>query len=226
MKNQYRMVSRTVDVTKFSDPVVVTDDETGASVAQNPEPLEGTTTFKVELSQVDINNVNQVVGTVYVTLDYLTDYTGQAKLDIEAKLAEQGLLDGAESDVLEQAKQQRWARLIAVRDGLELKGFNYMGKTFDSDERSTLRLFGITQAAMVAKMQEREFTVEWTTADNSILTMTVDEILGIPAAMAANVNKIHAQARELKGRLDMAGSIAEVQSVLWPNVEIEIHEAI
>ena len=224
MKNQFRVVTWTQDVTKYSEPETITVD--GEEVQMSPLPLEGTTTFKVELSTVDIHNVNQIVGTVYVTVDRITAYTGDVKLEIESKLAEQGLLEERQSDDLEQAKQIRWNRLIAIRDGLEAKGFDYMGKTFDSDERSILRILGTAQAATSAALAGTDFTVDWTTADNSIITLTRDEILGLPAAMALSANAIHTQARELKGRLDMAGSIAEVQSVLWPNVEIEVHEAI
>ena len=43
-----------------------------------------------------------------------------------------------------------------------------MGKTFDSDERSVLR---ITQAALTAMAAGPTFTIDWTAADNSIVTL-------------------------------------------------------
>ena len=221
MKNQFKVVTWTQDVTKYSEPVKV-EGEWGEIV---PLPLEGTTTFKIELSTVDINNVNQVVGTTYITLDRLTDYSADARVEIETKLAEMGLLEERQTNDLEQAKLLRWSRLIAIRDGLELKGFSYLGKTFDSDVRSTLRLFGTAQAAMVAKMAGKDFSVKWTTADNSVVTMTCDEVLGLPAVMAESINAIHMQARSLKEQLDAAGSIAEVQKILWPGVEYQVEEA-
>jgi hypothetical protein len=225
MKNQFRVIDWSQDVTKYSEPEVFTSTD-GQEVKTSSLPLEGSTTFKVELSQVDMSDVNQVVGTVYVKLNHLTEYTGEAKLEIEAKLAEQGLLEERQSTDLEQAKLSRWNRIIAIRDGLELKGFSYLGKNFDSDQRSTLRLFGAAQAAVAAKILNQEFSVDWTTADNTVITLSREEMIAAPAAMAVRVSEIHLQARELKERLDMAGSIVEVQSVLWPNVEIEIFTAV
>lgn len=225
MKNQFRVISRTIQVTKYSEQTTAVDPETNEEYTIEPKPIEGTTTFRVELSTVDMNSVNTIVGTTYITLDRLTEYTEEAKLEIADKLAALGLMDPREPTDLEDAKQQRWARIIAIRDGLEGEGFTYLDKPFDSDVRSILRLFGMTQAAMVAKMAGKDFSVNWTTADNTIVTMTCDEILGLPAAMAASVNAIHMQARSLKERLDAAGSIAEVQEILWPGVEYQVEEA-
>lgn len=220
MKNQFKVVTWTQDVTKYSEPVKV-EGEWGEVL---PLPLEGTTTFKVELSTVDLNNVNAIVGSVYITLDRLTEHTGEAKIEIEAKLAELGLLDPPQPTDLEKAKQLRWNRLLSIRDGLESKGFNYLGKTFDGDQRSILRILATAQAATAAALAGQDFDVDWTTADNSIVTMTRDQVLGLPAALATRVNEIHMQARELRLALDSAGSVEQVQGVKWPGVEYEVVE--
>lgn len=224
MKNQFRVISWSQDVTKYSERVVSPDGDTAKDIV--PYPIEGTTTFRVELSTVDINSVNQVVGTVYVKVDGLTGYTGEAKLQIAEKLALLGLYEEAHEDPLERAKQLRWNRLLSIRDGLESKGFNYLGKTFDSDQRSILRIGMTAQAAMAAAMQGTDFSIDWTCADNSVLSMTRDQVIGLPVALATHANAIHLQARDLKVALDNAGSIAEVQLVQWPGVEYEVHEAI
>ena len=223
MKNQFRVITWSQDVTKYSEPETFTNAE-GEEVTTSPFPIEGTTTFKVELSTVDINSVNQVVGTVYVKVDGLTGYTGEAKLQIAEKLALLGLYEEAHEDPLEQAKQLRWNRLLSIRDGLESKGFNYLGKTFDSNQRSILRILGTAQAATAAALAGQDFEVDWTTADNSIVTMTRDQVLGLPAALATKANEIHMQARELRLALDNAGSIEQVQEVKWPGVEYEVVE--
>lgn len=218
MKNQFKVVSWTQDVSKYTESEILINPQ-GEELVIDPLPLEGTTTFKIELSTVDINNVNQVVGTTYITLDRLTAYSEDARFEIERKLADRGLLEMRKLNDLEQAKYLRWGRLVAIRDGLELKGFNYLGKTFDSDIRSILRLVGIIQAAMVAKMTGKDFSVDWITADNSIITMTCDEVLGLTDAMAENINAIHTQAQHLKAKLDATSSILEVNEIMWPGVE-------
>lgn len=223
MKNQFRVTTWTQDVSKYAPKTeqVATD---GSTYQLGGEPLEGTTTFKVELSTVDLNNVNAIVGSVYITLDRLTEYTGEAKIEIEAKLAELGLLDPPQPTDLEKAKQLRWNRLLSIRDGLESKGFNYLGKTFDGDQRSILRILATAQAATAAALAGQDFDVDWTTADNSIVTMTRDQVLGLPAALATRANEIHMQARELRLALDNAGSVEQVQEVKWPGVEYEVVE--
>lgn len=226
MKNQFRVISRTIQVTKYSEQTTAVDPETNEEYTIEPKPIEGTTTFRVELSTVDMNSVNTIVGTTYITLDRLTEYTEEAKLEIADKLAALGLMDPREPTDLEDAKQQRWARIIAIRDGLEGEGFTYLDKPFDSDLRSILRISVTAQAAMAAAMQDTDFAIDWTCADNSILSMTRDQVIGLPVALATHANEIHLQARDLKVALDNAGSIAEVQLVQWPGVEYEVHEAI
>ncbi|MEJ8027391.1 hypothetical protein WKH82_18535, partial [Acinetobacter baumannii] len=132
MKNQYRVITWTQDVTQYSEATTEVDPETNEEYEIAPQPIAGTTTFRVELSTVDMNSVNTIVGTTYITLDRLTEYTEEAKLEIADKLAALGLIDPREPTDLEDAKQLRWARIIAIRDGLEAKGFEYLGKTFDS----------------------------------------------------------------------------------------------
>lgn len=223
MKNQYRVMYWTQDVTEYkevSEPI----HEGSTEIVLVKKPSNGTTTFNIQLSQVDMNEVNQMVGTTYVTLNRLTEYDAQAKAEIEQQLAKMDLFEESNPDPLEQAKQLRWGRLIAIRDGLESKGFNYLGKTFDSDQRSILRILSAVQAATSAALTGRDFEVGWTTADNSVITMTRDQILALPAALAQSVNEIHMQARELRLALDNAGSIEEVYNVKWPGVEYEVVE--
>ncbi|HEO0817052.1 TPA: DUF4376 domain-containing protein [Acinetobacter baumannii] len=226
MKNQYRVITWTQDVTQYSEATTEVDPETNEEYEIAPQPIAGTTTFRVELSTVDMNSVNTIVGTTYITLDRLTEYTEEAKLEIADKLAALGLMDPREPTDLEDAKQLRWARIIAIRDGLEAKGFEYLGKTFDSDQRSALRILFTAQAAAAAALAGQDFSVDWTAADNSIVAMTRDQILGMPAAMALKANAIHMQARNLKEQLNQAGSIAEVEAVKWPGIEYEVHTAV
>ncbi|MFU9046367.1 DUF4376 domain-containing protein [Acinetobacter tibetensis] len=226
MKNQFRVINWTKDVTQYTQATTGVDPETNEEYEVAPQPIAGTTTFRIELSTVDMNGVNMIVGTTYVTLDRLTEYTAEAKLEITDKLAVLGLVDPREPTDLEDAKQQRWARIVAIRDGLEGEGFTYLNKPFDSDERSILRIGITAQAAMAAALTGADFSVDWTCADNSILSMTRDQVVGLPVALAAHANEIHLQARNLKVALDNAGSIAEVQLVQWPGVEYEVHEAV
>lgn len=208
MKNQFRVLAWSYDATKVEQGV------NGEEI-----PVEGSTIFRVELSQVDMQDVNTVVGTVYITLNRITEFTATAKEEIAVKLASLGLYAVEPATPLEEAKQLRWARLLAIRDGLEAKGFDYLGKTFDSDERALFRILATAQAATSAALLGQEFSVTWTTADNSSVTMTRDQVLGMPAALALKANEIHTKARNLKQVLDNATTILQVQNIYWDGVE-------
>lgn len=92
-------------------------------------------------------------------------------------------------------------KVKALRDQKETEGFAYMGKTFDSDERSVLR---ITQAALTAQVVGPTFTIDWTAADNSVVTLDYAGMLGMPAALAVYANQLHQAAKTHKEAIDAA----------------------
>jgi len=92
-------------------------------------------------------------------------------------------------------------KVKALRDQKETEGFAYMGKVFDSDERSVLR---ITQAALTAMAAGPTFTIDWTAADNSIVTLDQAAMIGMPAALAVYANQLHQSAKNHKAAIDAA----------------------
>jgi len=92
-------------------------------------------------------------------------------------------------------------RVKKLRDQKETEGFGYMGKVFDSDERSVLR---ITQAALTAMAAGPTFTIDWTAADNSIVTLDQAAMIGMPAALAVYANQLHQSAKAHKAAIDAA----------------------
>lgn len=92
-------------------------------------------------------------------------------------------------------------KVKALRDQKETEGFAYMGKVFDSDERSVLR---ITQAALTAMAAGPTFTIDWTAADNSIVTLDQAAMIGMPAALAVYANDLHTTAKAHKVAIDAA----------------------
>lgn len=102
---------------------------------------------------------------------------------------------------IEDVRDMLKKRVNAIRDQKETEGFVYQGKVFDSDERSVLR---ITQAALTAQVIGPTFTVDWTTADNSIVTLDHAGVLGIPSALAIYGNQLHSVAKTHKSAIDSA----------------------
>lgn len=99
---------------------------------------------------------------------------------------------------LAEAKATAVAAVKRRRDLLETQGFVHMGKVFDSDERSVAR---ITSAALTAQVIGASFTIDWTAADNSVVTLNQAAMLGMPAALAMRANALHQHATGLKAQI-------------------------
>lgn len=95
----------------------------------------------------------------------------------------------------------RRAEVKRLRDKKETEGFSYLGKVFDSDERSVQR---ITSEALTAQVFGPAFSIEWTAADNSSVTLDQAAMLGMPAALAARAGALHSYAKGLKQQIENA----------------------
>jgi len=101
----------------------------------------------------------------------------------------------------EQIRDVLKAKVKALRDQKETEGFAFNGKVFDSDERSVLR---ITQAAFAAQVVGPTFTIDWTTADGSLMTLNQAAMLGLPATFASYANQLHQAAKVHKAAIEVA----------------------
>lgn len=100
---------------------------------------------------------------------------------------------------LAEAKTEAWARIKTARDAAEQGGFAYLGKTIDSDARASLR---ITAAVNAAQAAGEGFAVDWTCADNTVLSLTASEMVGMGVALAAWGNACHAKARGYRAQIE------------------------
>lgn len=112
---------------------------------------------------------------------------------------------------LEEVKVFKLAEINQARDRQELAGFEYLGKMFDSDDRAMKRIGTAVGAAQVYPA----FTVEWTCADNSTITLNAEQMLFMPVAMAQYGNSLHVKARALKDLVNAAVTVGEVEVINW-----------
>lgn len=117
---------------------------------------------------------------------------------------------------LEQVKELKWVEIKKERDAREAGGFNYKGAIFDSDSKSVERITSAVLAAQAAKSAGSKLQVEWTVADNSRMTLTTDDLLAIPLAMAQFASALHATARELHDSIFAATTAEAVGAIEWP----------
>lgn len=113
---------------------------------------------------------------------------------------------------LDLAKQEKRAEINAARNAAEQGGFEYMGKTFDSDQIAAQR---ISMAAQAMALAPEGTTISWTCQDNSIIDLTAAELQGLVAALAQWSNSCHQKATALKKLIDSAETVEGIAAIVW-----------
>lgn len=116
---------------------------------------------------------------------------------------------------LEELKLIKRAEINQARDNAEQGGFEYMGKVFDSDEISCIRMTCAAQAMQLATMSEENPTITWTCQDNSTIELSPSELLGLVVALAEWSNTCHQKATELKAQITQATSVEDLEAINW-----------
>lgn len=175
------------------------------------------TWVQVELSKIEGDDVCAVKGTTHVSLDKrYPEFNAEMRVAIEQRLYERGLIDAPAKTVLEEAQRAKLRDVMGKRDGLETSGFPYMGKTFDSDSLSVLRILTTSMAAVVAVIQGKDMNITWVTADNSTIDLDRNGVLGLPVALAMHANNLHLIGRDMREQIEQAATLAQVAAVKWP----------
>lgn len=113
---------------------------------------------------------------------------------------------------LDDVKQEKWSQIKRERELAEFGGFALNGKTFDSDSYSQSKIQGAVQLALLA---DDNFNIEWTLADDSIITISKPTLLAIGIALGQHVSRVHQRAREVRAQIEASTSIAEVEAIEW-----------
>jgi len=116
---------------------------------------------------------------------------------------------------LEELKNGVWEGIKLQRSLREYSFFQWDGSLFDSDAPSQSRIQGVVQLAQIALSQGQPFAVDWTLADNSVRTLTGQDVIEVGLALTNHITSCHARGRQLRAALDAAQTSAEVQAVQW-----------
>lgn len=106
------------------------------------------------------------------------------------------------------------AELKSIRNTKELEPVVYNGHRFDFDKDSIDRLHAATVTMNIKKVT----TINWTSADQEEIPMTVDDLQGVIAAGGMRSNELHGIYRTLKAQVEGATSVEEVEAIQWPEV--------
>lgn len=110
------------------------------------------------------------------------------------------------------AKQLGKERINAAREHAKTLGFPAYGKFFDSDAVSRENILIAVSAASVVGAA---WAIDWTTADNSVITLDYAQMMSLPVLMAQHGDALHIKARALKEQIDAATTQAEIDAANW-----------
>lgn len=119
-------------------------------------------------------------------------------------------------DTLDAAKARRWAYIKGKRDEAEFGSFTWNEIVFDADLTSQLRISGCAGAAGQAVALGQEFTVDWTTASNAVVTLQAFDMIGVGQALLVHVGTCHAIGRALRQAIEAAQDVPSVEAIEWP----------
>lgn len=113
---------------------------------------------------------------------------------------------------LDELKSQKRAEINYVRDRTEQGGFEYLGKTFDSDQISAQR---ISMAAQAMALADDTAKITWTCQDNTTIDLNKTQLVGMVAALAEWSNTCHQKATALKAKIEAAQTAEELENITW-----------
>lgn len=113
---------------------------------------------------------------------------------------------------LNEIKAEKRAEINTARDAAEQGGFEYLGKSFDSDPISCQR---ISMAAQAMALADDTAKITWTCQDNTTIDLNKTQLVGMVAALAEWSNTCHQKATALKAKIDAAETAEELENITW-----------
>ena len=113
---------------------------------------------------------------------------------------------------LDELKAQKLTELKTIRDTEETMPIEYNGNLFDFDEKARDRI----NSAIIALSITGQ-SIEWTTANNTNVLVTADDLRSVIAAVALRSNKLHNAYRTAKEKVLEATTKEEVENVVLNN---------
>jgi hypothetical protein len=110
---------------------------------------------------------------------------------------------------------RRWKEIKAARDAARDAGFLFNGNLVQSDAVSRDNVSGAALAATIAKAAGIPYSVEWTMADNSVITFDADQVIAMFVAGAEFVKTIYARGVTLREQISTANTEERIQAIAW-----------
>ena len=136
---------------------------------------------------------------------------GMTDMEVEQGYDGQWYVKGyAPSQPLDELKQAKITEFKNIRDAEEVKPIEYNGNLFDYDEKARDRI----NSAIIALDMTGQ-SIEWTTADNTNITVTANDLRGVIANVAVRSNELHIKYRELKEQVEACTTKEDLDKIQW-----------
>ena len=116
---------------------------------------------------------------------------------------------------LEDLQALKWAEIKQARTQAEFGPFIYNGMEFDGDLDAQRRLASYISVSKSAIASGVPFQAEFILADDSVVTLTAQDFVGIEMAKVQQVAAAFAHAVQLRAQIDAATTKEEVEAVVW-----------
>ena len=113
---------------------------------------------------------------------------------------------------LAEVKAAKIEYLKSTRNAKELEPISYNGVLFDADKDSLDRL----NYAIITLTAIHTESIEWTTAENTDVPMTVNDLNLVIASVGNRSNQLHIIYRDLKEQVNACTTVEEVEAITWP----------
>jgi hypothetical protein len=116
---------------------------------------------------------------------------------------------------LDAAKDQAWERIKRARTKQENAGFIYNNILYDSDPVSVQRIAGAAQLALLAQLANQPFSINWTVADNSVVTLDAQGMIAVGQALGVHLDTTFQKGRTYRNQIAAQTSIAALDAIDW-----------
>lgn len=130
----------------------------------------------------------------------------------ELKFEDEIDIEQENNAILAKLKDDKIYEFKSIRDTLEVKPIEHNGNLFDFDEKARDR---INSAIIALDLMGENATIEWTTADNTNVTVTANDLRTVIANVAIRSNELHVKYRNLKQHIEKCNTKEELDSIKW-----------
>lgn len=115
---------------------------------------------------------------------------------------------------LDQVKDRAKEQVKNWKHSKQKEDFTYDGVEYEADDLSRDYIGGAVLSATVSLVTSQPFTIDWTAADNSIVTHDATSMIAMGQSLAKAIGGFHDQSTQLKKDINTAADEAAVLAIL------------